>query len=545
MTALQTVTGAVLNRGINTADPKYDARPDGTDQTSNLQAAFDSGETVIYIKPGTYEVSGLLSINNPCTIFAYDVTFNWDSSIGTTANQGLRIFSSNVKIYGLTVDGPQYLTRVTTQSGIRAEGTDSETSGVPSTYINNVRLYDCTVTNWAFYGIVLEFVEKFTVRDCFVQNAQDGGIFGLSARKGKVSYNEIDNIVNFPAWGISMTRNNAGDTVRRPLPERIEINGNDVTNVQLWTGIDSHGGNRINIHHNTVVDCFRGCTLAVFDNTGDGGSDIWAPRDSKINHNTMRNENIVSTAMGAAISVSGNLAAFGQRNSVIGNTAEGFGDSDNTPDGTNSPSVLILHNAALNMDANTLENSGLVGVSLFGMGEDNYINGTIIRDITGTNGQAYRIDASGQVSEIFITGGVVDVAGHTAVFCEEAAQAHLGNIRFKAYSNITDHTGGATIAGQYLRQWLPVITDETTWNPPSIAAGGSDSVTVSNVPGCSGASSVEVSFNRDLQGLTYNVDANDTDKNVGSFTIYLYNNTSGAIDLDELTIKYKVELRRP
>ena len=509
-----------------------------TDDSTELSNLLNSGQGIVTIPPGDYAVSGNITISNSVHVLAYGATFNWPSD--TSANRGIIITASNVTIEGLEVVGPQFATKVSTQKGILATGTDNDPAA--PTNLTDIKIINCKASNWGMYGINLTFVDGFEVRGCKVEDCEEGGIVGLSAVNGVIDGNYIDNITNSSAaWGITMTRNTAGDFTRRPLPRDIRITNNYVSNVTGWTGIDCHGGDRVSMIGNQVYDCFRGCTLAIFDN----GTNIQASRDCKIIGNTMVNEGIATTAMGSGIVVSGSTSSFGNRNTVIGNTVKGFGDSDGTLGGTNTPSILVLYNTILNMDANTIQNAGRIGLELFGLGPCNSVTNTIIRDIVGTGGQGIRIDPTGQTSECFIAGGVIDVAGHTAIFCEEDTAVKIGHIDFQGYSNITDHTGGATIAGQYLDQWLPVVTGETTWDPASIAAGSSASTTVSSVPGCSGACSVDVSFNRDLQGMTYQVVSGDTDKNVGAFTIYLYNNTSGAIDLASMKVKYKVELRNP
>lgn len=82
----------------------------------------------------------------------------------------------------------------------------------------------------------------------------------------------------------------------------------------------------------------------------------------------------------------------------------------------------------------------------------------------------------------------------------------------------------------------PPVSGTTTWDPASIATGGSEAKTVS-VPGAALGALVQVSFSLDQQGLTltgYVSSANVV-------TAVLANNTAGAVDLGSGTLRASVK----
>jgi len=81
----------------------------------------------------------------------------------------------------------------------------------------------------------------------------------------------------------------------------------------------------------------------------------------------------------------------------------------------------------------------------------------------------------------------------------------------------------------------PPLTGSITWNPASIATGGSATTSFS-VTGSALGNFVQPSFSLDLQGLTLTsyISAADT------VTAVLANNTAGAVDLASGTLKVRV-----
>lgn len=87
----------------------------------------------------------------------------------------------------------------------------------------------------------------------------------------------------------------------------------------------------------------------------------------------------------------------------------------------------------------------------------------------------------------------------------------------------------------FLNTYPAPLTGSATWDPPSIAAGGESSTTIT-VTGAALGNFVQVTFSNDLQALTltgYVSSAN-------TVTALLANNTAGSVDLASGTIKARV-----
>ena len=98
---------------------------------------------------------------------------------------------------------------------------------------------------------------------------------------------------------------------------------------------------------------------------------------------------------------------------------------------------------------------------------------------------------------------------------------------------------GSLTAGNWNEAWttgnLSFLSGTATWNPPSVAVGGSITTTVS-VPGSVMGDIVVASFTNDLQGMTLSAYVSSA----GTVTVVLTNNTASAINLASGTLKAMV-----
>ena len=307
------------NYWVNVEDYGVDTGETGANNQTYLTdviAGISAGD-VIVIPPGTYTVLGLWTISEPCTIMGYGANLDFSTN---AADQGIRITASDVHIYGLEIEGSQYAASVSTQRGIDAYGADS------SNYISGLKIVDCNIHDWGFYGLLMRFVDGFLVEGNDVVDIYRAGITGLSVQNGHVATNYVDHMIDSPcAYGIMMSRytTDAGELVTYPRSSDVEVFGNIVKNVVNWEGLDTHGGERIKYENNLIVNCAMGIMIGPCDNNAAVAT--YAALDCTAIGNTIISGSSSGTAK-YGISFIG-CAAQDSTGIVSGNIVKQFGNS--------------------------------------------------------------------------------------------------------------------------------------------------------------------------------------------------------------------------
>jgi hypothetical protein len=204
--AVQTNVQARLRQTISVKD--FGAVGDGvTDDTAAINAALDSvagtgGVVVIPPSSSFYAISGPLLPKSYTTIMGYgaevrNVTNNVFVPVWAIGQPGTANYLTDISVFGLTVD-------------CNATSTDCNGSGIGGSYVNNLRIVDCTVKNSPCQGIFLgrggrncwiinnvidraygdgihigdqytgEVIEYVVIKNNYVYNSFDGGI-GITA----------------------------------------------------------------------------------------------------------------------------------------------------------------------------------------------------------------------------------------------------------------------------------------------------------------------------------------------------------------------------
>ena len=526
--------------GIRTVK-QWGAVQDGsTDTTTEVQAAIDAcANKVLDFNSGSlsYIVAGIVTITSPITIKAYGAIIEWDTN---AANQGLKVTSSDVHIYGGEWKGPDVTGYTATQLGIWFEGTN------PATYLTNLTLKDAEVHNWGGENVRFRMCQYFEASGNYVHTGRSNGINMLSCLDGKVYGNTVENFTGDTtpeAWGISMTKN-TGTIAVWPQTKRVTVTGNTVRDILIWTGIDTHGGEDLVISGNVVYDCLLGIVVTRYDDA----TNKYAPKNVAITGNTITNDNIAlsgTSGVGNGIQVVGSSSTVvADGITVTGNTITNHGRQAGTMGGNNfSAAIYLSRYENVTLSNNIMRDSGTHGIYCDLMGTQLNGTGNIISGLTDpTTGSAVYFDGDGLTADGRLEGTIIEVTGFIGVFCQTDTAMDMINTKFQAATTNWDHAvAGGTVACTFLGRVDPVHVGSATWDPASIAANASSSTSITAIPGCSSLSLVaDIGVNRDLQGMTPHTVTADTDANVGTFTYYLYNNTSGAIDLASLNILYKI-----
>jgi len=324
---------------------------------ASATAATASG--VVKVEGGSYPAAGIGTIATACTIRGDDATFTWGSD--TSADRGLDVTVSDVKIYGLTLSGPQSASQVTTQVGIHVYGADVDNR------LTGIEIKDVISTSWGGAGIRVDFCTDPIVEQCKSHTNWEYGIRATSCNGGRVCNNTVYAINasgsdGENAYGISLDKD-AGTEAAEPVCNGMLVNNNTIYNVPTWAGIHGDAPFRCTINGNTIRDVKYGVYLVT-----PGGAAGLSPGSNTIVGNTVYNnhgtgEVVATTITTAGIWVAGDSSTTATRNIISGNTIDGFGDSDATV-ATNTGSIHAEDTIGTAIIGNTIANGALVGVYL-------------------------------------------------------------------------------------------------------------------------------------------------------------------------------------
>jgi parallel beta-helix repeat protein len=147
----------------------------------------------------------------------------------------------------------------------------SSSGGSAGAYITNLTIRHCTITGFRL-GIFLSFIDTLVIEDCLITDADYAGIALFSCKNVTIRRNTIQRIgyvKTSPNWfqgnnayGIMCNRTESASIVTDPPCQNVLIDGNSVSFVPLWQGINAHAGDTIAITNNHVDHCPRGIFVA-------------------------------------------------------------------------------------------------------------------------------------------------------------------------------------------------------------------------------------------------------------------------------------------
>ena len=233
---------------------QFGAKADGSDETTFVQSAVNYGIKSLDL-PEICTVT-TVQVTNPVTIHGEG------GLIKTTVRPDalLNISANDVTIDGIHLRGSSY--GLTVGAAVPADNAIFVNGGSTPTQLKNLTIKNCKIDGLRGFGIRAEYIKNVKVYRNTVLNCGYSGITLLSVVDYIVMKNRIDNIqassgaVNW--YGISLTR----DPIRSPSDSIRSTNGivanNIVSNVPLWTGIDTHAPDKVLITGNQVYGCKNG-----------------------------------------------------------------------------------------------------------------------------------------------------------------------------------------------------------------------------------------------------------------------------------------------
>jgi parallel beta-helix repeat protein len=173
-----------------------------------------------------------------------------------------------------TIDGVTIITSASTGDGIQALGTAAKP-------IRNLTIRNCTIRGFAT-AIDVRYVANLTIENCTITDAAYAGILVFSGIGGTISGNRIERIgvgidTSGPdannVYGIALTRVATTDFEAEPRTSDFVVDGNDIEDVPLWHGLDTHAGINITFSNNIIARCARPIFITS-DSLGNHPEDI-------------------------------------------------------------------------------------------------------------------------------------------------------------------------------------------------------------------------------------------------------------------------------
>ena len=290
----------------------------------------------------------------------------------TSNKGGINVTASNCQIKGIKLQGPQYVASQVSEMAINAYGADA------SNYITDLVVENCQITTWGFYAIYLVFVSDFKITGNKITNIYMAGVQTLSAIRGKIKVNDINNIVGTPnAYGIALSREEQDSLVNYPRSSDIRVEGNLIRGVTYWEGLDTHAGSGITFIGNRVY----GCKIAIMVGGCDAAGDIetYAPLDVVIDSNIL-DSGVTDGTLGIGIIFTGanNAGAVQQygKGSIVGNIIRGYGTSTSAISGA----IEFRDTVGLVISGNTIIQPSPNGISVYNNNLGFSITGNTIID---------------------------------------------------------------------------------------------------------------------------------------------------------------------
>lgn len=361
----ESVIGEALSasyvRTISPLDAAYGAEGDDTaDDTAEVQAAITAAAAfglAVDLRGMTYKTTDAL------TVPAGSDIRNGSIHCTGTGKKIINVTGSNVKLRHLSIIGRHAIADgADNETGICAQGASAAAA------ITGLLIEDCSVELVGKTGILLEYVDGFRLLRCDVGDIGYAGIGTKSALNGLIDDCRIDNVPGdnavfgaTDAYGVHFSRMaEDADLDLYPRSTNITISNCIVSNVPAWEGIDTHGGERIQIIDNIVLGCRNGI-VAGGDDPGFGAVDITIKGnvvDSQVTDGTAGSGIIL---IGYAGATGSDPAVAYTTGAIIGNTVKNHG-IETTADGGG---IHVRNTLGVTIQGNIVEQPGSHGIVLY------------------------------------------------------------------------------------------------------------------------------------------------------------------------------------
>ena len=335
---------------VNVVD--YGATGDGaTDDTAALQAAITaSAGNALVIPDGNYLVSSTITLSG-CTIIGYGAKIT-----STVANDNtLYGNTSNIKIYGLEIEGRGNSSYLSQEILINIEGTNNDPSA--PTYIEGIEIFDCYLHSVGRAGVKLRYAKNSKICKNRIEDVGRSGIEVSSTEHSSFNENIIRGMSpgdGSNAYGIFLSKSNGSQTVQ-PKCIHCTVNGNIVEDNLIWEALDTHGGEFITFANNTIKNCKQGIALVPAEDENGNGV---PPKHCSVTGNVMQGINRSGSNGSYGLNIAGNTGFELEHCTITGNVIDAFGNQSSVSNGgiriTASRAVAVSGNVVKRAGANCL-----------------------------------------------------------------------------------------------------------------------------------------------------------------------------------------------
>jgi hypothetical protein len=342
----------------------------GTDVSVELTswlAGLPNGATATFKSGKTYFIGGLgIRLTNPVTIECNGATFKRAPGTGVNAGPIFDVQSNYVTIRNGNLVGP----------GDTPYAADHRGSGVyllsPSwaAHYKGLVVEGCTITDWGFAGVWVEWAEQVTVqRNRFERNSYANCHFN-SVWTGKYNDNwggDLSDSGNqISVYGFAANRWAPYSLANAPRCRDIEVKGNFQINTK-WECFDTHAGENIHMHHNKSVGKIG---YAIVTSDDEAGIQRYAPQFCTVESNT-HDGGVADGSMSFAITFTGAENIVGTPNElavggkIINNVVRNAG----TGNDTKNDAMYIHDTRGLIISGNQIIEPATGGIQIY---HDNY-----------------------------------------------------------------------------------------------------------------------------------------------------------------------------
>jgi len=223
------------------------------DDAPRIQRALTANGEV-FLPKGVYAVSGTLEV--PARTFIRGEGAGL--SILRTESRGVPLLlfkGSHSGIHGVSLEGPAQGDYRGEEAGISIKGRNA------GERLENMRVSNCEIRKFGSYGIKVQFASDATVTHCRIRNIGHAGIMTMSCDGILVDANHVHDIspgVSGNAYGISFTYEGRDPDNANPVSQRCSATNNNVSDIPVWIGLDTHNGQEITFANNRIRNCRLG-----------------------------------------------------------------------------------------------------------------------------------------------------------------------------------------------------------------------------------------------------------------------------------------------
>lgn len=368
----------------------FGAKGDGiTDDTIALNNVFTTvaAGSKIIVPTGTYIISSNLVITKSLYIYGNGMNKTIiHRTTGGASTYAFYITASNVELKDFSVRGPAAAAYVTNEIGIYAYGTTG-------THLSNIIISSLETYNFGSDGITLEYVDNFHIAFCYLHDCGYAGAAVISSTKGTVTNNRISTITpgtSGNAYGAYASQRTDGDS----YCQYIAFSSNQVKDITVWEGLDTHGGRDIIFSDNIITNCFIGINV----------SPAIAPTSSNLPERIVISGNSIYAGghsdVRTGIIVGGQDASNTAKTIVLANNiVDSMGNDDNRQESA----VYLQYITGLSISGGVIKNSRATALNLFDAISNFVITGLIIDGVQAGNASA---------TGILLGEGTTNLIGH-------------------------------------------------------------------------------------------------------------------------------------